>query len=121
MANEPKTWFSTPNVRVSGPKGGTELSKATSNGEVEPPRRGARLEPRVHTFFPHPRRHYRLSRTLQRLLDVVISGRNYWTSGIALPLPDFTTMYSISSIPSSTPADAIPRIGSSVGVGTKFP
>src|SRR4029077_11895220 len=34
-----------------------------SNGEVEGPRRSVRLEPRVHTLFPHPRRHYRLSRT----------------------------------------------------------
>jgi len=33
-----------------------------SNGEVEGPPRSARLEPRVHTVFPHPRRHYRLSR-----------------------------------------------------------
>src|SRR5262245_36756944 len=33
------------------------------NGEVEGPRARARLEPRVHTVFPHPRRHYRLSRT----------------------------------------------------------
>ena len=35
---------------------------ATSNGEVEGPRAGARLEPRVHTVLPHPRRHYRTSR-----------------------------------------------------------
>jgi hypothetical protein len=34
-----------------------------SNGEVEGPRRSAQSEPRVHTVFPHPRRHYRLSRT----------------------------------------------------------
>src|SRR5215469_2085374 len=34
-----------------------------SNGVVEGPRRSVRLEPRVHTIFPHPRRHYRLSRT----------------------------------------------------------
>src|SRR5215469_16238577 len=34
-----------------------------SNGEVEGPRDHTRLEPRVHTLFPHPRRHYRLSRT----------------------------------------------------------
>src|ERR1700680_4358023 len=34
-----------------------------SNGEVEGPRRSARLEPRAHTVFPRPRRHYRLSRT----------------------------------------------------------
>src|ERR1700728_106488 len=32
------------------------------NGEVEGPRAGARSEPRVHTVFLHPRRHYRLSR-----------------------------------------------------------
>jgi hypothetical protein len=37
--------------------------QVTSNGEVEGPRAGARSEPRVHTAFPHPRRHYRLSRT----------------------------------------------------------
>ena len=41
----------------------------SSNGEVEGPRAGARLEPRVHTVFPHPRRYYRISRTLQRLLE----------------------------------------------------
>src|SRR4029077_11115718 len=35
----------------------------TSNGEVEGPPRSARLEPRVHTVFQHPRRHYRASRT----------------------------------------------------------
>src|SRR5580698_668152 len=35
----------------------------TPNGEVEGPPRSARLEPRVHTLFPHPRRHYRRSRT----------------------------------------------------------
>ena len=34
-----------------------------SNGEVEGPRRSARSEPRGHTVFAHPRRHYRLSRT----------------------------------------------------------
>jgi hypothetical protein len=34
-----------------------------ANGEVEGPRDGARLEPRVHNLFPHPRRHYRASRT----------------------------------------------------------
>src|SRR2546429_4467595 len=34
----------------------------TSNGEVEGPPRSARSEPRVHTVFPHPRRHYRVSR-----------------------------------------------------------
>jgi len=34
-----------------------------SNGEVEGPRAGARLEPRVHNVSGHPRRHYRLSRT----------------------------------------------------------
>ena len=32
------------------------------NGEVEGPHAGARLEPRVHTVFSHPRRHYRRSR-----------------------------------------------------------
>ena len=36
---------------------------ADSNGEVEGPPRSARLEPRVHTLVPHPRRHYRLSRS----------------------------------------------------------
>jgi hypothetical protein len=36
---------------------------ASSNGEVEGPPRSARLEPRVHNFFQHPRRHYRRSRT----------------------------------------------------------
>jgi hypothetical protein len=41
-----------------------------SNREVEGPRRSARLEPRVHTAFQHPRRHYRPSRPLRRLLDV---------------------------------------------------
>ena len=35
---------------------------AAPNGEVEGPRRSARLEPRAHTAFPRPRRHYRLSR-----------------------------------------------------------
>jgi hypothetical protein len=34
----------------------------TPNGEVEGPRESVRSEPRVHTVFPHPRRHYRLSR-----------------------------------------------------------
>jgi hypothetical protein len=33
-----------------------------SNGEVEGPPRSAQSEPRVHTVFQHPRRHYRLSR-----------------------------------------------------------
>src|SRR5579862_6389777 len=41
---------------------GTVLS-LPPNGEVEGPRAGARLEPRVHTVFQHPRRHYRASRT----------------------------------------------------------
>src|SRR5262249_25348028 len=44
-----------------------------SNGEVEGPRTAARLEPRVHTLFQHPRRHYRSSRTLQRLLGPVMT------------------------------------------------
>jgi hypothetical protein len=35
---------------------------AMSNGEVEGPHAGARLEPWVHTVFQHPRRHYRDSR-----------------------------------------------------------
>jgi len=38
----------------------------TPNGEVEGLPRGAQLEPRVHTVFPHPRRHYRRSRSLRR-------------------------------------------------------
>src|SRR6266403_3246823 len=33
------------------------------SGEAERPRRTAGLEPRVHTVFRHPRRHYRFSRT----------------------------------------------------------
>ena len=33
------------------------------NGEVEGPDDHARLEPRAHTVFPRPRRHYRASRT----------------------------------------------------------
>jgi len=33
-----------------------------SNDEVEGPRGCAGLEPRVHPAFPHPRRHYQLSR-----------------------------------------------------------
>jgi hypothetical protein len=33
-----------------------------SNGEAERPRAGARLEPRAHTSFGRPRRHYRASR-----------------------------------------------------------
>jgi len=41
----------------------SDLPKVTSNGEVEGPPWSARLEPRVHTVFPHPRRHYRPSRT----------------------------------------------------------
>ena len=35
----------------------------TSNGEVEGPDQSARLEPRAHTVFQRPRRHYRRSRT----------------------------------------------------------
>ena len=36
--------------------------KELSNGEVEGPRAGARLEPRAHNLFQRPRRHYRVSR-----------------------------------------------------------
>ena len=42
---------------------------AGPNGGVEGPRRSARFEPRVHTVFQRPRRHYRPSRPLQRLLE----------------------------------------------------
>ena len=35
---------------------------ASSNGEAERPHAGARSEPRAHTHFPRPRRHYRASR-----------------------------------------------------------
>src|SRR5205807_6934700 len=33
-----------------------------SNGEAERPHAGVRSEPRAHTLFPRPRRHYRASR-----------------------------------------------------------
>ena len=36
--------------------------KSLSNGEVEGPHTGVGLEPRVHTVFRRPRRHYRDSR-----------------------------------------------------------
>ena len=42
---------------------GHATTQVPSNGEVEGPHRSARSEPRVHTLFPHPRRHYRPSRT----------------------------------------------------------
>src|ERR1700683_4263697 len=41
----------------------TGNARMLSNGEVEGPPRSAQMEPRVHTVFPHPRRHYRASRT----------------------------------------------------------
>ena len=44
------------------------LRAASSNGLAERPRRSARLEPRVHTLFSHPRRHYRASRTAPALV-----------------------------------------------------
>ena len=37
-------------------------SSSCSNGEAERPRAGVRLEPRAHTAFQRPRRHYRSSR-----------------------------------------------------------
>src|SRR5215468_1397866 len=46
-----------------------DCSIETSNGEVEGPRAGARLEPRVRTLFPHPRRHYRLSQTSPTIVE----------------------------------------------------
>jgi hypothetical protein len=53
-----------------------------SNGEVEGSPRSARLEPRVHTAFPHPRRHYRLSRTP----PTIVRGRAHrgWVSILSL-------------------------------------
>jgi len=56
MANAPSTRFSATNVRTKEPDGGAGLSKATSNGEVEGPPKGATQAPRAHTFFPRPRR-----------------------------------------------------------------
>jgi hypothetical protein len=49
------------------------------NGEVEGPPASARSEPRVHTLLPHPRRHYRFSRPLQRLLDGIVIGKKRLT------------------------------------------
>src|SRR5438270_5112834 len=43
----------------------TTEERASLSAYVEGPRTSARLEPRVDTVFPHPRRHYRLSRPLQ--------------------------------------------------------
>ena len=39
------------------------LPQVTSNGEVEGPHTGPRLEPRAHNFSQRPRRHHRASRT----------------------------------------------------------
>jgi len=40
----------------------------TANEEVEGPRSSARMEPRAHTVFQRPRRHYRLSRPLPTIV-----------------------------------------------------
>src|SRR5580700_6431801 len=53
--------------------------RSRPNGEVEGPHRSARSEPRGHTVFSHPRRHYRLSRpppTIVRRTRVHINFRN---------------------------------------------
>jgi hypothetical protein len=51
---------------MSGPNSKPRIDHhrmCASNGEVEGPRATARTEPRAHTAFPRPRRHYRASRT----------------------------------------------------------
>ena len=48
-------------------------------------------------------------------------GTNYDLSVTTLPLPTLTTMHSMSIIPKSTPAEAIPRIGSRVDPDTMPP
>src|SRR5207237_8815993 len=48
--------------RTIAPTTTADIIYVTPNGEAERPRAGAGLEPRAHTFFQRPRRHYRLSR-----------------------------------------------------------
>jgi hypothetical protein len=55
-AHTPKTRLSATNARAKGPDGGTGLSKATSNGEVEGPPRSARSSAVGAQSLPRPRR-----------------------------------------------------------------
>ena len=57
-----------------GVSGFAHGAKVTPNGEVEGPDDHARLEPRAHTVFPRPRRHYRVSRTPPTMV------RRLWSS-----------------------------------------
>jgi hypothetical protein len=49
-----------------------------SNGEVEGPRVGARLDPPVHNLSQHRRRHYRASRTPPTIVRSL--GENHYAS-----------------------------------------
>src|SRR5579862_7120281 len=71
-----------------------------SNGEVQGPHDSTRLETRVHTVAPHPRRHYRASRSLQRLLGAAVGSsehrcrRKSATFSVFFPLRSVVTVLS---------------------------
>ena len=63
---------------MSAPKNAAGLNM-TSNGEVEEAHTGVWLEPWVHTVFPHPRRHYRVSRHPPTIVRSLLSQRSRHT------------------------------------------
>src|SRR6267143_954507 len=80
---------------------GTALEKAwpvTSNGEVEGPRADARLEPRAHSSYPRPRRHYRPSRPPPTIVRRPVAARTAANAPAAVEAAAATTNATVAAV-----------------------